>query len=124
MRALAQFDETEPMLPIYKEPPYYPRSAAEQRIEGWVHVAFDVLKDGTVDRSSIVVLEEEPTGIFTKPAIQSAESLRFDPRLAEDGSPVLVSGVQYLFQFALRAEATDGHFSDSYSGRPPPSIDD
>ena len=124
MTAFAQLNDPEPMLPIYKDPPYYPRSAAEQRIEGWVHVAFDVLKDGTVDKSSIVILDEEPTGIFTRPAIQSAESLRFNPRLSEDGNPVLAKGVTYLFQFAMRAEATDGHFSDSYKGRPPPSIED
>jgi len=123
MTAIAQLENSEPMLPIYKDPPYYPRSAAERRIEGWVHVAFDVLKDGSVDKSSIVVLDEEPAGVFTRPAIQSAKSLRFNPRLGEDGNPVLVKGVKYLFQFAMRAEATDGHFSDSYTGRPPPSID-
>jgi len=120
---LAQTDEPEPMLPVYKDPPYYPRSAAEQGIEGWVHTKFDVLQDGTVDRSSIVILDEEPEGVFTRPAIQSAESLRFNPRLAEDGTPVVVKGVTYLFQFAFRSQATQGHFSDAYTGRPPPSID-
>ncbi|MEZ5491917.1 MAG: energy transducer TonB [Gammaproteobacteria bacterium] len=123
MTAIAQPDKPEPMLPIYKDPPYYPRSAAEQGIEGWVHAKFNVLIDGTVDKSSIVILDEEPKGVFTRPAIQSAESLRFNPRLAEDGTPVIVEGVTYLFQFAFRSEATDGHFSDAYTGRPPPSID-
>ena len=119
----AQSSKPEPMIPVYKDPPYYPRSAAEQGVEGWVHVQFDVLQDGSVEKSSIVVLDEEPTGVFTRPAIQSAESLRFNPRVAENGTAAMVKGVTYLFHFAFRSLATENYFSDAYTGRPPPALD-
>jgi|TARA_Y100000294_G_C8408904_1_gene277965 TonB family protein len=119
----AQTNKPEPMIPLYRDPPYYPRSAAGQGIEGWVHAKFDVLKDGTVDKSLIVILDEEPKGVFTRPAIQSAESFRFNPRLSDEGIPVNVTGVTYLFHFAFRSKATNNYFSDAYTGRPPPPVD-
>ena len=123
VNTFAQSSKPEPMIPIYKDPPYYPRSAAEQGIEGWVYATFDVLEDGTVEKSSITILDEEPEGVFTRPAIQSTESLIFNPRLSANGIPVRAKGITYLFHFALRSKATNGHYSDDYKGRPPPSID-
>ncbi len=111
-----------PMIPIYKDPPRYPRSAYEQNIEGWVHTQFVVLKDGTVDKNSIVVLDEEPAGIFTRSAILSAESLRFNPRLSSAGVPVDAEGITYLFRFVFRPPTrADRYYSDAYTGRLPPT---
>lgn len=111
-----------PMIPIYKDPPRYPRAAYEQDTEGWVHTQFVVLKDGTVDKNSIVVLDEEPVGIFTRSAILSAESLRYNPRLSSDGLPVDAEGVTYLFRFVLRPPTSpDSYYSDAYAGRLPPT---
>ncbi len=111
-----------PMIPIYKDPPRYPKLAYEQDIEGWVHAQFVVLKDGTVDKNSIVVLDEEPADIFTRSAILSAESLRFNPRLSSDGLPLDAEGITYLFRFVLRPPSSaDSYYSDAYTGRLPPT---
>lgn len=111
----------EPMIPIYKDPPSYPRSAYEQDIEGWVHAQFVVSKDGTVNKDSIVILDEEPAGVFTRSAIRSAESLRFNPRLSEAGTPIDAEGITYLFRFVFRPpNREDKYYSDAYTGRLPP----
>jgi TonB family protein len=113
-----------PMLPIFKDPPRYPRTAFEQNIEGWVHAQFVVLKDGSVQKDSIVVLDEEPRGVFTSSAIRSAETLRFNPRLSGSGEPVDAEGITYLFRFVLRPPSSpDRYYSDAYTGRLPPDAD-
>lgn len=114
-------EEPEPMIPIYKDPPSYPRVAIEQKIQGWVYTEFTVNKNGTVDRDSIVILDEEPAGVFSQPALKSAQSLRFDPKLDQNGEAISAKGVTYLFQFSLGPGKDGSHFPDTYTGREPPA---
>lgn len=114
-------EKSSSMIPIYKDPPSYPRTAIEQGIQGWVYTEFTVNEDGTVDSESIVVLDEEPARVFTDSALISARSLRYVPKLDENGRPIDAEGVTYLFQFSLKPGKDGSHFSDSYSGRVPPA---
>lgn len=86
--------------PISAPTPYYPRIAADEGLEGWVQLEFTVESSGSVDPGSIVVVDESPAGIFTRSAIAAAESFQFSPRI-ENGVPVDVPGVQYVYRYVL-----------------------
>ena len=57
--------------------PKYPRNAWKQKLEGWAHLQFDVLADGTVDNVS--VLAAEPNGAFGKEAAAVLPKWKFMP---------------------------------------------
>lgn len=86
--------------PLEAIEPYYPRAAAEQGIEGWVHVRFTVGVDGTVAEDSIEVLDAQPADVFNASAIAAAARFRFS-KYAPDGFSVIVPNVQYVFRYAM-----------------------
>jgi protein TonB len=84
------------MLPIVTVQPQYPNRALSRGIEGWCLVSFTVTVNGTVENP--VVVDADPPDIFDNASIRAVERFKFNPRV-EDGQPVPVEGVQYLFRF-------------------------
>lgn len=85
--------------------PMYPTAAAEAGVEGWTQVSFTVSADGSVDDSSITIVDAEPSNIFDNNAIAAAKQFLFSPRIVA-GQPVDVPNVQYVFRFYL-SEASE-----------------
>ena len=56
--------------------PTWPASA-EQGVEGWVHLTFTVMPDGTV--SDVEVSDANPAGVFDESAVQALSQWRFEP---------------------------------------------
>ena len=87
-------------LPLVAMAAQYPSSASARGIEGWCLVSFTVDSLGNVVEDCIVVLDAEPVDIFNRNSIRAATRLKFQPRV-QNGAPVDVPGVQYLFRFQL-----------------------
>lgn len=92
------------MLPINLVEPRYPTVAAEAGIEGWVHMRFTVLADGSILDSSVNVVDAEPSDIFNASAVAAAKQFRFSPRIVA-GQAVDVPNVQYVFRYLLSEDA-------------------
>ncbi len=91
------------ILPLETVVPYYPRTAADQKIEGWAHVSFTVGVDGLVVADSVKVVEAEPMDVFNNSAIAAAKQFRFTPH-SPNGVPVVLPDVQYVFRYKLSAD--------------------
>lgn len=96
----------EEMLPLHTEEAVYPKAAADEEIEGWVHLRFTVNATGTIDENSLSVVDAEPAEVFNTSALEAAKKFRFSPRVA-DGEPVAVPNVQYVFRYQLAEESQD-----------------
>ncbi|MEC8858681.1 MAG: M56 family metallopeptidase [Pseudomonadota bacterium] len=94
------------MIPLNTVEPMYPQQAADEGIEGWVHVRFTVTADGAVDSDSVRVLDAEPAYTFDHTAVAATRQFRFRPRVV-GGQPVEVPNVQYVFRYALEEPASD-----------------
>ena len=91
------------MLPIVTIQPQYPQRAASRGIEGWCLVSFTVTGQGTVDPDSIEVVDADPQNIFDSASRRAVSRFKFNPRV-QDGEPVPVTGVRYLFRYNLAEE--------------------
>ncbi len=91
------------MLPIVTIQPQYPQRAASRGIEGWCLVSFTVTAQGTVDEESIVVVDADPQNIFDSASRRAVSRFKFNAAV-EDGQPVAVEGVRYLFRYNLADE--------------------
>ena len=90
-------------LPVYTVVPYYPRKAADESIEGWAQVKFNVGTQGEVLEDSIEVVDAEPATIFDESAKAAIAQFRFT-EYAPDGFPVIVPNVQYVFRYKMTNE--------------------
>lgn len=90
--------------PVHTQIPNYPTVAADQGIEGWVHMRFTINETGTVDENSIVLLDAEPAEIFNNSARNALTQFTFQPRRI-DGQAVAVPNVEYVFRYALEDES-------------------
>lgn len=86
------------MLPIVTVQPQYPTRALSRGIEGWCLVSFTVTVNGTVENP--VVVDADPVDVFDNASLRAVTRFKFNPRV-EDGEPVPVEGVQYLFRYNL-----------------------
>lgn len=84
------------MLPIVTVPPQYPNRALSRGIEGWCLVMFTVTETGTV--IDPVVVDADPPDVFNNSSVRAVTRFKYNPRV-EDGVPVPVPGVQYLFRY-------------------------
>ena len=91
------------ILPLETVVPYYPRTTADQKIEGWAHVSFTVGVDGLVIADSVEVVDAEPAVVFNRSAIAAAKQFRFTPH-SPNGVPVVLPDVQYVFRYKLSAD--------------------
>ena len=85
-------------LPIVKVQPIYPRRALQRGISGYVVVEFTVTKSGSV--TDVKVVEEEPSGIFSRSAMNAASKFKYKPRIV-DGKAVDVIGVRNKIVFNI-----------------------
>jgi|GEM_PF-1682837 len=98
----ASFDSS--YLPLVSIRPRYPEPAARDGIEGWALVSFTVNEEGRVIADTITVQDAEPANIFDQAAIQAAQRFLYNPR-EQNGVPVSVDDVQYLFRWSLNNDA-------------------
>ncbi|HDZ15990.1 MAG TPA: energy transducer TonB [Methylophaga aminisulfidivorans] len=73
------------VVPIFRDPPKYPRSARRRGIEGVVTISFIVTKDGRVRDPRII--KAEPANIFNDAALKAILKWKFKAKLV-DGQPV------------------------------------
>tara|TARA_R110002072_G_scaffold247353_2_gene406499 strand:- start:48252 stop:48959 length:708 start_codon:yes stop_codon:yes gene_type:complete len=88
----------ERLFPITDVVPEYPIPAIRDGAEGWVFVQFTVTAAGGV--RDVRVSDSEPPQMFDEAAISAAQQFRFEPQ-TENGNPIDVSGVGYVFRFDL-----------------------
>ncbi|MDX1491690.1 MAG: M56 family metallopeptidase [Pseudohongiellaceae bacterium] len=100
----AQSNKRLDIIPLNQITPLYPSSAANEKIEGWVHVSFTVLNNGDVDTDSVKVMDAEPAGIFDSSAIAAARQFKFS-KPTIDMVPVSVPNVQYVFRYHLAQDS-------------------
>ncbi len=86
------------MLPIVTVPPQYPNRALSRGIEGWCLVMFTVTETGTV--IDPIVVDADPPDVFNNSSVRAVTRFKYNPRV-EDGVPVPVPGVQYLFRYTV-----------------------
>jgi TonB family protein len=73
----------------------YPTDARDQKVEGYVRVAYDVSVDGSV--TNVRVVDADPPGVFDEAAVAAVRGWRFHPAIS-NGKPVvkeLVSRVNF-----------------------------
>ncbi|WP_022962559.1 energy transducer TonB [Halopseudomonas pelagia] len=85
--------------PISKNPPAYPKRALDKRTEGDCTVEYTVTAQGKV-HNPVVVEGGCDDPVFARPALSSAKSFRYKPRMV-DGVAVAVPGVRNTFRFRL-----------------------
>lgn len=85
--------------PISKKPPAYPKRALDQRKEGDCTVEYTVTVQGKV-HNPVVVEGACDDPVFARPALSSAKSFRYKPRMI-NGVAVEVPGVRNTFRFRL-----------------------
>jgi len=76
----------------------YPAEARQQKIEGYVKVAYDVTVDGTVANARVVAAD--PPGIFDAAALAAVRTWRFNPAVEKD-KVVPAAGVVSRVKFKL-----------------------
>lgn len=89
------------ILPLNTVTPMYPRLAAEEGIEGWVHLRFTITETGDVDMSTATVVDAEPSDIFNASSLNALSELKFTPPQTESGQAISVPGVEYVFRFQM-----------------------
>lgn len=65
--------------PTSRVPPEYPSRAQRRGLEGHVELQFLIRPDGSVDRSSIRVLDSQPRNVFDSAAEQAVARWQFEP---------------------------------------------
>jgi protein TonB len=63
----------------------YPSTARENKVEGWVELAFTIQPDGST--ANIEVQNASPAGVFEESAIAALAQWRYEPVIC-DGQPV------------------------------------
>lgn len=85
-------------IPLVRVEPQYPRLAAQDRIEGWVRVRFDIDRLGRVRNP--VVVAAQPPHVFEGAALRAIEKWRYRPKM-RNGVAVERKGIQVKLSFKL-----------------------
>ncbi len=83
----------DPLEPLARIQPVFPRNAARAGREGFVELYLTIAADGTVANAE--VLRSEPPGEFDQSALDAIRKWKFKPKL-EDGKPVEAHGLQRI----------------------------
>lgn len=83
-------------LRVVQVPPVYPPQAAENNLEGWCIVEFDVSKIGRTENQRI--FECEPEGIFEEASINAVKQFLYMPPI-RNWEPVSERGVKNKISF-------------------------
>jgi len=85
-------------IPLVRIQPMYPRAAAQNRIEGWVLLQFNITTSGAVEKARVI--DSRPANIFDKAALSAIKKWKYKPMIV-DGAPVETRGVQVKLTFKL-----------------------
>ncbi len=86
------------VIPLVRVNPQYPRGAAQQRLEGWVQIEFDISVTGTVKNAR--VLASHPPGIFDSAALAAIRKWKYKPKI-DEGVAVERFNVRVQLTFSL-----------------------
>lgn len=106
-----------PLTPLERIAPQYPRTAAEQRLEGQVVMELTIDADGRVQDVSIV--ESHPEGLFDDAAMAAMEQWRFEPPVLKDGASTVTAVQTLLFELDSPAPAA----APPAPANPAPAVD-
>lgn len=85
--------------PVVSISPRYPKQAFRKKLEGWVHVRFDVDTRGSV--KSLKVVDSSPKGYgFEENALWAVKKWKYKP-LKVNGKKVIRKGHEEIVQFEL-----------------------
>lgn len=84
--------------PIVRIEPKYPVKAAQDGINGWVRLSFNLTANGEV--TDVHVLAAEPGRVFEQEAVRALKKWKYQPKL-ENGQPVAQSGLTVQLDFRL-----------------------
>lgn len=85
-------------VPIVRIEPMYPRRAADQFIEGWVTLQFNITETGATDK--VRVIDAEPKRIFDRAAVQAVKKWKYNPKIV-DGQPQVQLNQKVRLTFKL-----------------------
>ena len=86
--------------PIKRVPPAYPEKAAQDNVEGFVVLSFDITETGATD--NVTVVESKPAGVFEKSAKVALEQWEYKPRI-QGGKGVRQTGLLVQLDYQLSA---------------------
>ncbi|MEO1334294.1 MAG: energy transducer TonB [Myxococcota bacterium] len=85
-------------VPVVRVEPIYPRRAAEQFIEGWVVLQFDITTTGAT--SNVKVIDAQPKRIFDRAAARAVSKWKYRPKII-DGKALVTKGIKVRLTFKL-----------------------
>ncbi len=97
--ALVQHGQSQPVMPLYRVEPVYPRKALQRRIEGYVILSFDIDKSGRTE--NIVIKAATPPRIFNKEAIKALTKWQYQP-LMVNGKAQRRTGQRVKLEFQIK----------------------
>ena len=86
--------------PIKRVPPTYPEKAAQENVEGFVVLSFDITETGATDNVEIV--KSVPAGVFDKSAKVALKQWEYKPRI-QGGKGVRQTGLLVQLDYQLGA---------------------
>jgi periplasmic protein TonB len=89
------------VVPLIRIEPQYPMAAAQQRIEGWCLVRFNISTTGTVINAKVV--DANPKTVFDDATIKAVMRWKYNPKV-EGGVAVERRGVEVLLRFNLEKQ--------------------
>jgi len=85
-------------VPLVRINPQYPRIAAQDGVEGWVRVRFDINPDGQV--RNVRVIGAKPRGVFEQATIRAIKKWKYRPK-TNKGAAIWRRGVAEKITFNL-----------------------
>ena len=85
-------------VPVVRVEPIYPRRAADQGIEGWVLLKFDVTTTGAT--TNVKVIDASPKRIFDRAAARAVSKWKYRPKIV-DGKAYPKKGLEVRLRFKL-----------------------
>lgn len=86
------------VIPLVRVQPMYPPTAAQQRIEGWVRLVFDISTTGSVKNARVVA--SDPPNVFDMAALQAIKKWKYKPKV-ENGVRVERHNIPVQLTFEL-----------------------
>lgn len=86
--------------PIKRVPPAYPEKAAQDNVEGFVVLSFDITETGATD--NVTVVKSKPAGVFDESAKVALKQWEYKPRI-QGGKGVRQTGLLVQLDYQLSA---------------------